>query len=145
MQQKLKVSIDKIFSILILLVLLVMVRIFQEKIFYDPLLSFFKTNKTHLPDYNSLKLFLGLAFRYLLNSVISLGILWITFKDKAVVKLSAMLFAVFFVVLILALFVVLNTKDPSLLAVFYIRRFLIQPLFLILFLPAFYYQKYMIQ
>jgi len=145
MQQKLKLSINKVFGILLLLVVLVLVRVFQEQLFYDPLLPFFQSSKKVLPDYNAVKLFLGLAFRYFLNSAISLGILWVAFKDKAVVKLSAILFFVFFMVLTLALYVMLNTKEPSLLAVFYVRRFLIQPLFLILFLPAFYYQKYMIQ
>lgn len=142
MQQKLKVSTNQVFGILILLILLVMVRIFQKQLFYDPLIKFFQSPKTNLPPYNTAKLFLGLAFRYLLNSIFSLGILWLAFKDAQVVKLSAVLLLVFFVVLAAALFIVLNVKEPSLLAVFYIRRFLIQPLFLILFLPAFYYQKH---
>jgi len=143
MQQKLKVSTDQVFGILILLTLLVMVRIFQDNLFYDPMIKFFRSPNTKLPNYDTAKLFLGLAFRYLLNSILSLGILWLAFKDKQVVKLSATLLIVFFVLLAAALFIVLNIGEPSLLAVFYIRRFLLQPLFLILFLPAFYYQKHM--
>ena len=143
MQQKVKVSTDQVFGILTLLILLVMVRIFQDALFYDPLIKFFKSPKTLLPPYDTAKLFLGLAFRYLLNSLLSLGILWLVFKDAQIVKLSGMLLFVFFLALAVALFIVLNLGEPSLLAVFYIRRFLIQPLFLILFLPAFYYQKHM--
>ncbi|WP_374707786.1 exosortase F system-associated protein [Flavobacterium sp. J372] len=44
-------------------------------------------------------------------------------------------------VLMIAFIIVVNTEKPNLLALFYIRRFLIQPLFLILFIPAFYYQR----
>ena len=143
MQQKLKLSANRWFGIIILFVLLVMVRIFQKHLFYDPLIRFFQSPKTNLPPYDTVKLFLGLAFRYLLNSLLSLGILWLVFKDAQIVKLSGMLLFVFFLALAVALFIVLNLGEPSLLAVFYIRRFLIQPLFLILFLPAFYYQKHM--
>jgi exosortase F-associated protein len=47
----------------------------------------------------------------------------------------------FFVILSLVFFFLLEyTKTPDLLILFYIRRFLIQPLFLILFVPAFFYQ-----
>lgn len=143
MQQKLKVNTSQVFYIFLLLILLVMVRIFQKNLFYDPLLPFFQSTGTQLPDYDSVKLFLGLTFRYLLNSIITLAILWVAFKDRQIVKLSAMLLSIFFVVLIVVLFTLLNVSKPSLLAIFYIRRFLIQPLFLILFLPAFYYQKHM--
>jgi len=126
-----------------LIVLLICVRVFETKLFYDPLLAFFKYESKVMPQYDSLKLFLGLFFRYMLNSAISVGILWLAFKDVQVVKLSVALFAGLFVLLAAALFIVLGFDKPNLLSVFYIRRFLIQPFLLILFLPAFYYQKYL--
>jgi len=143
MQQKLKVKTSQVLYIMLLLVLLVMVRIFQKSLFYDPLLPFFQSTDTRLPDYDSVRLLLGLTLRYMLNGIISLGILWFAFKDRQIVKLSALLLLIFFIALIIALFILLNLTEPSLLAIFYVRRFLIQPLFLILFLPAFYYQKHM--
>ena len=130
-------------GILLLLILLVAVRLFQENLFYDPLLPFFKTENKVLPDYNSFKLFAGLAFRYFLNSIFSLAIIYLAFKDRGIVRLAAILYGLFFVVFITAFFIIINTDDVNLLLLFYIRRFLIQPLFLILFLPAFYYQKIM--
>lgn len=142
MQEGFRLSKARIFGIFLLVGLLVAVRLSERHLFYDPLLFFFKTSKKQLPDYNSTKLFFGLTFRYFLNSLISLGVLWLSFKDTAVVKLSAMLLLGFFIVLISTLFLLLGTSHPSLLAVFYIRRFLLQPLFLILFLPAFYYQRH---
>ena len=127
-----------------MVVLLVAVRIFEDRLFYDPFLLFFKHEGKVLPGYNGFKLFLALAFRYLLNSGFSLGIIWLVFKDRAVLKLTTVLYIVFFILLIAALFMVLATDAPSHLLLFYVRRFLIQPLFLILFLPAFYYQKHLL-
>jgi len=141
MQKKIKLKPVDVIGILVLLVLLVCVRVFQEQLFYDPLLVFFKTESETLPEYNSFKLFLGLLFRYTLNTLLSLGIIYLVFKDKAILKLCTYLYIVFFIIFTLALFVIINTDDVNLLLVFYVRRFIIQPLFLILFIPAFYYQK----
>ncbi len=131
------------FGIFVLLVLLVLVRLFEDRSFYDPLLAFFKKEGKQLPEYDSIRLFLGLAFRYGLNMLFSLGIIWLAFKDKGILKLTTILYIIFFVVLTAVLFIALNAEKPNLLLIFYVRRFLIQPLFLILFLPAFYYQKRM--
>lgn len=141
--QKLQLSKKDIAGIALLLFLLVAVRLFQDRLFYDPLISFFRSDGKVLPPYNSVKLFAGLLFRYALNTAFSLGILWLLFKDKAIIKVSALLYGAFFAVLIAALFIAMALLDVNLLVVFYIRRFLIQPLFLILFVPAFYYQRYM--
>lgn len=141
MQKQIKLNAGGIAAIVVLLILIVAVRIFQNQLFYDPLLAFFKTKNQPLPEYNSLKLFLGLAFRYFLNAALSLGVIYIIFKDRAIIKLCTTLYILFFILLITAFFIVLSANDVNLLLLFYIRRFLIQPLFLILFLPAFYYQK----
>lgn len=126
----------------ILVTLLIAIRFFEETIFYDPFLDFFKTdfqNKS-LPEYDSTRLFLSLFIRYFLNTFCSLGILYFLFKDKNIIQLSTLLLVVFFLILItLFAFELKYTNDYMLL--FYTRRFLIQPLFLILFIPAFYYQR----
>jgi len=140
--QKHKVNIVSALAIAVLLVLLVCVRLFQERLFYDPLLDYFKRSRTILPQYDSVKLFIGLLFRYLLNTIISLGILWFCFKDKSILKLTAVLYAVFFIALAAVFFTALAVDNPANMLLFYIRRFLIQPLLLILFVPAFYYQKH---
>ena len=128
----------------VLIIALILVRAFESKLFYDPFLEFFhgESQNKPLPEYDSLKLFLGLFFRYLINSVITVSIIYLLFKEASIVKLSSILLVVFFVVLIVALFLILNfSTQPDYLFLFYIRRFLIQPLFLILFVPAFYYQR----
>ena len=117
---------------------------FESKLFYDPFLEFFhgESQNKPLPEYDGFKLFFGLFFRYLINSVITILIIYLLFKEISIVKLTSFLLVAFFVVLIVTLFLILNfSSQPDYLFIFYIRRFLIQPLFLILFVPAFYYQR----
>jgi exosortase F-associated protein len=138
-----KISPLRIAGTIALVVCFACIRLFEGKLFYDPFIAFFKHEGKVLPQYDMPALFISLSGRYFLNSLVSLGVLWLVFKDRQVIKLSALLYVAFFVVLAAALFFVLNAQQPPHLAIFYIRRFLIQPLLLLLFLPAFYYQKHM--
>ncbi|MFV8338126.1 exosortase F system-associated membrane protein [Flavobacterium sp. LB3P21] len=129
---------------LFLVVLLVLVRTFENQLFYDPFLDFFKKDftKLRLPSFNSAQLFLGLLFRYTLNTTVSLGIIYILFKDLAMVKFAFVLYYFFFMILIVAFFyIVYFANEQSNWVLFYVRRFLIQPIFVLLFVPGFYYQK----
>jgi len=123
---------------------LVLIRVFEDQLFYDPFLQFFKyvyQNKP-LPIFDITKLAIGLLFRYSLNMLLSLGIIYLLFKQLYLVKFSAMLFIILFIVLMISFFGTLYFSEQSdYLVLFYLRRFLIQPLFLILFIPAFYYQQ----
>ena len=129
---------------LLIIVLLIIIRIFENILFYDPLLSFFKGDFTNekLPQMNQIKLFLSLGFRYYLNSMLSLVLLYVIFKDFKIIKFSAFLFILFGSVLLIAFVFTLHFfGEENKMALFYIRRFIIQPLFLLVFIPAFYYQK----
>lgn len=142
----LKLNLNKvnIFLLVLLISALVVVRAFENELFYDPFLDFFKDDYQNkkIPLFHQWPLFLSLSFRYFLNAIITVFVLHILFKDRAIVKLTSVLLFVFFIVLIGALFFLVNTcTTPDYLYIFYVRRFLIQPLFLILFVPAFYYQK----
>lgn len=134
----------RIVLLLIALLGLVLVRAFENKLFYDPFLSFFKLdyqNKS-LPSFENIPLFFGLFLRYVLNMVLSLVIIYSLFKQLPLVRFAMVLYCVFFVVLIVLFFGLLHfSEQPDYLILFYIRRFLIQPLFLVLFIPAFYYQQ----
>ncbi len=131
--------------LLILSVLgLVLVRAFENQLFYDPFLQFFKEEYQNkpLPSFDTTKLAAGLFFRYTLNTILSLGIIYLLFKQLQLVKFSAILFIVLFIVLMILFFGALYfSEKPDYLVLFYVRRFLIQPLFLVLFVPAFYYQQ----
>lgn len=134
-------------SIVVVLVgLLILIRMFEDALFYDPLLSFFKMDyKTlPLPEMDTFALQTGIVLRFLLNSLISLAIIWIVFKDIEIVKVSCLLYGLLFVVLFMVFSFIVFTSEGTKthFVLFYVRRFLIQPLFLLILLPAFYFQKY---
>jgi exosortase F-associated protein len=138
---------NKRFDIVIIGVLvtaLLLIRMFEKDMFYDPFLDFFHgdTQNKIVPEYNTIKLFFGLLYRYFMNSMLTVLIVYFLFKDVSIVKLTSFLLSIFFVVLIVLFFSLLYfSTTPDYLFLFYVRRFLIQPLFLILFVPAFFFQK----
>ena len=125
------------------LLALVAVRAFEQKLFYDPFLPFFKTEfqGKSLPDYEGFKLFLNTFLRYFLNTIFSILLIFQIFKEKKLVVFVSWLYLFLFVVLAVIYFGLLYSKTSDYLVLFYVRRFLIQPLFLVLFIPAFYYQR----
>lgn len=134
----------KILWIVLLIALFAIIRMFENQLFYDPFLDFFKSEfqLMPLPTFDGFRLFLSLFLRYLLNSIVSLAIIYVTFKEVELVKFSAVLFGIFFIILTILFFSIIhfygNTNN---LLLFNVRRFLIQPIFVLLFVPAFYYQK----
>lgn len=134
----------KVFVLFLLVLVLASIRIFEESLFYDPYLDYFKTDYTNfpLPIVNKLNLFLSLFFRYILNTIVSIAFIQIAFKDINFTKFTSVLYGILFVILILVFYVVLAFfADESKMELFYIRRFLIQPLFLLLFIPGYLIQK----
>jgi len=128
----------------VLLGLLVLIRVFENEIFYDPYLSFFKSDYLHIdsPRREIFKLTLYTTLRYILNSSISLGIIYLFFKDKSIIKFSMIVFTIAYIILIiLFLYFVIHPRQEDYYLFFNFRRFLIQPILLILLLPAFYYYK----
>lgn len=137
-QHRIKVALG-----VLLIFFFVLIRVFETHLFYDPFLAFFKSEYADLPlpDFEPFQLFLGLLFRYGLNSALSLALLYLIFEDTTLLQFSGFLFAMFFVLLILALFYLLYYHHQNYMLLFYVRRFLIQPIFILLFIPGFYYQK----
>ena len=129
---------------LLFILLLVLIRAYEDNLFYDPFLNYFKSDYYNLPlpEIDSFQLFLGLFFRYFLNTTLSLAIIYVLFKDIDAIKFASILYLLFFIILAIAFFFVLfYNGETNKMGLFYTRRFLIQPIFLLLFLPAFYYQK----
>ena len=141
---ELKNKIFRGFLLLLCAIAIVALRFFEDKIFYDPFLSYFKADfsKNPVPDFDSLLYFSNVLLRFTVNSLLSLAVLALLFKDLKIVKFSAFLLVFFFVLLTSALFVMLHfNENPHKMTIFYLRRFLIQPLFLLLFIPGFYFHK----
>lgn len=135
---------QQVFWIFILVLLLIGIRLFENQLFYDPFLAYFKSEFIHakLPQFNVFKLFFSLGMRFYLNTVISLFLLYVIFKDTKVVKFSILLYIILGSLLLISfLFVLTFFGEENKMALFYLRRFLIQPIFILLFIPAFYYQK----
>lgn len=132
-----------VFGIICCIVFFAAIRFFQHDLFYDPLISFFKGEyqNNSLPKMDSLKLLGSVSFRFILNSIVSLVLIYLIFKDYNLLKFASLLFGITFVVLIVFFSILIYSKTENYFLLFNIRRFLIQPLLVILFVPAFYYQK----
>jgi len=134
----------KIILIGFMVLLLAAIRFFEDSLFYDPLIAFFRSDYLLgiIPPMNMAELMIHLSIRYALNSTISLGIIYIAFQNKSMLKFSVILYALLYLGAVSAfIFLVLNIEREHYLALFYVRRFLIHPLFLLILLPAFYYYR----
>lgn len=137
-------NVTKYILVLFLFGLLVLIRVFENELFYDPYLIFFQNDYLYIdnPRREVFKLTVFTAIRYVLNSAISLAILYVVFKDKSIIKFSTLIYVFSFVILILIyLYFVINPKQEQYYLFFNMRRFLIQPIILLVLLPAFYYYK----
>lgn len=132
-----------ILAVLLLLVL-VAIRGFEDYLFYDPYLTFFESDYLYIdnPRREVAKLVFFTSLRFLLNTLASLGILYFIFNDKVMIKFSVLLYVIAYIFLLIRfLYFVINPRQEDYYLFFNIRRFLIQPIGLILLLPAFYYYK----
>ncbi|MFP4845330.1 exosortase F system-associated membrane protein [Winogradskyella sp. PE311] len=130
--------------IVLLLVVLILIRAFEDVLFYDPYLTFFENDYLYIdnPRREVFKLVFFTSLRYLLNTLASLGILYLLFQDKSIIKFAILVYVISYILLLIPfLYFVVNPRQADYYLFFNIRRFLIQPLLLILLLPAFYYHK----
>lgn len=138
---------DRKYKILIIFVLffaLVLVRAFAQQMFYDPFIDYFKNDYLHdpVPTFSGSKLLLHLILRYGLNTLISLLIIYFAFENKNFLIFSMKFYVIAFVILSITFFIILKGELKSgYLFAFYVRRFLIHPLFVLLLLPGFYYKQ----
>ena len=138
------INFRKYILLFVLFLLLVLIRVFEDQLFYDPYLLFFKNDYLYIdnPRQEVFKLTAFTTLRYVLNTIISLCIIYVIYKDKAMVKFSSAIYTIAYIILlILFLYFVLNPKQENYYIFFNIRRFLIQPILLLLLLPALYYHK----
>jgi len=131
-------------ALVALFFLLVLIRAYESKLFYDPFIVFFQNDYlyTTMPEYDTLNLFFGMLYRYFLNSIVSLAIIYFVFEKLGYLILAGKLYVYGFFVLIAVYAYLLNSNfEYGYLLPFYIRRFIIHPLFLLLLLAALYYEK----
>ncbi len=122
----------------------VLIRLYEKQLFYDPLIEFYHGGFLDLPfpELDFWVYSLNLAYRYLLNTAVSLFLIWITFKKKSYIKLSIFLYTFLFLVCFILFWIIEHQiVSEYYMRLFYIRRFLIQPLLVIILIPAFYFQQ----
>lgn len=123
---------------------LILVRKFETELFYDPFLAYFKIDFYHseFPDYELGKVILNILFRYFLNLLLSILIIGLIFWRKDYMKYTVYVW-IGFLIFLLPLYVYFIKTEFSLGENygFYIRRFLIQPVLLLILIPAFFYHQ----
>lgn len=125
---------------------LIGIRILESQLFYDPFLEYFKHSGDNkiFPEVNWLPMTMSYLFRFLLNLIFSLIIVQFLFQKKAwTLQAGVLILLVFVIVFPIYLICIHNQFEIGEMFVFYIRRFVIQPLTLLLIVPLFYYRKHM--
>lgn len=134
----------RIILIILLFFVLVMIRAYAPKMFYDPFIVYFRNDYLYdpIPVFSGSKLLINLFFRYSLNSLISLLIIYVAFQNNNFVLFAIKFYAIAFVLLTITFFIILRGElEHGYLFAFYVRRFIIHPLFVLILLPAFYYKQ----
>lgn len=124
-------------------VAIIAVRFLEQDLFYDPLLDYFKhANRGILPPIDSIKLNMHVFLRYMINLLLTVLMIKLIFWKQTYVKFTIICGCVGLVIL-LPLYAYMLSKNLEFgeMIFFYVRRFLIQPMFLIILIPCFYYQE----
>ncbi|SEW41256.1 exosortase F-associated protein [Chryseobacterium wanjuense] len=125
---------------------LIGVRALEDRIFYDPFLTYFHEadKKLAFPSFEWGKLILNYLFRFILNLFFSCLIIYFWFKNKEWTIQGAVLITIIFAITFpIYLYCIYDQFEIGYLFSFYMRRFVIQPLILLLIIPMFYYRKQM--
>ncbi|EJL73262.1 exosortase F system-associated membrane protein [Chryseobacterium populi] len=123
---------------------LISVRILEDRIFYDPFLNYFHEadKSVSFPTFVWGKLIISHLFRFLLNLFFSCLIIHFMFKNKEWTFQGAVLIGIIFAITFpIYLYCIYDRFETGYLFSFYMRRFVIQPLILLLIVPMFYYRK----
>ncbi|UOU99086.1 exosortase F system-associated protein [Chryseobacterium daecheongense] len=127
---------------------LISVRMFEDKMFYDPFLNYFhEADKSiSFPVFEWGKLIASHLFRFVLNLFFSCVIIHFLFKNKEWTIQGAILITIVFgITFPIYLYCISDRFEIGYLFSFYVRRFVIQPLIILLIVPMFYYRKQITQ
>lgn len=125
---------------------MISVRVLEGTIFYDPFLGYFhEANKNiEFPTFEWGRLIAGHVFRFILNLFFSCLIIYGVFKNKNwTIQGAVMMIVVFSITFPIYLYCIHSKFEIGYLFSFYMRRFVIQPLIILLIVPMFYYRKQM--
>lgn len=123
---------------------LIYIRYAESNLFYDPFLDYFhQVGQTPtFPTFNWEQLIISHFLRFGLNLIFSSIIIHFIFnKIKWTLYGGILMSLVFGVTLLIYLYCLYTQFEVGFQFSFYIRRFVIQPLILLLIIPTFYYLK----
>lgn len=125
---------------------LIGVRMLEDRLFYDPFLNYFHEADKNIsfPPFEWGKLIAGYLFRFVLNLLFSCVIIHFWFSNKQWTIQGAILITIIFLITFpIYLYCIYSRFETGYLFSFYMRRFVIQPLILLLIIPMFYYRKHL--
>lgn len=123
---------------------LIGVRFMEDRLFYDPFIHYFRSANPFLepPTFEWGKLIVNHLFRFILNITFSAIIIQFMFKNLRWTLQGIVLISLVFAIVLPIYFYCVHTQfEIGYLFSFYMRRFVIQPLILLLIIPMFYYRK----
>ena len=135
---------SKLFIVAFLLILLVLIRFFEKQFFDDGLIDFFRHAylSEDLPAVSVSHILLVDSLRFGLNSILSIGILYLLFRQAGLLRFLSWVYLLVFVPALLFFYYELtHYQAGDYLMLFYVRRLLVQPLLLLILAPALFYQK----
>lgn len=132
----------RIIGVLSLLILLVLVKVFESSIFYDPLITYFKNDYLYqqVPVLEVGDLMFFYSIRFWMNTLLSISILKLIFINKDYWKDVLPLYLIGYLVMLGLLYILLQSQ-ANYLVLFYVRRFIIHPIFLLLLVVYYYLES----
>lgn len=127
---------------------LILVRRYEDSLFYDPLLNYFQLSGTErsYPLIDEIDLNTSILFRYVLNSALTIAIVFFLFRQRKYVTFTILVLGIGFLILLPTFnYLLTDFTSTNEMILFYVRRFLIQPMFLLILVPCFYYQEILIK
>lgn len=123
---------------------LIGVRFWERELFYDPFLDYFGYEKKVFPEFEWGRLIISHLFRFFLNLFFSLGVVHFIFlNSKWTIQALVLIGLSFLIFFPLYLYFIYTEFSIGNLFSFYVRRFVIQPLPVLLIVPLFYHRKYL--
>lgn len=123
---------------------LIAVRVFEDELFYDPFLNYFRGDfhGSEFPEFHGGKIIVNYVGRFLLNTFFSAWVLHFFFQNKRWTLQSILLMGVVFVVLFpVYLWCVYSRMEIGSLFTFSVRKFIIHPVLLLLLTAVYYYKS----
>jgi exosortase F-associated protein len=132
--------IKKIINILILIICLLLIKKFENVIFYDPLINFFKIKQilTNLPYIKIWHYIFNNIIRFIINSFLSVCIQYQLIHKKSYVYISLILFCMFFILVYpIHLFLIYQnmTHVHARTLLYLTRKCISEPILLIIIFP----------